>query len=182
MRPGGNALGGNMKTANGVALAAAMLLAAGPAWSAVKVPEGTEFPMRLEDSLSSKTAHEGDRFTVTLTDDVRLADGTILRAGYRGVGEVVNAEKSGMLGKTGKLNLRLSYLKVGDERIRLRASKASQGKHNTGAQVVTVVLVGVFAGFIKGKNTQIPKGTMFSAFSDQETVLPTPLAPPPPDV
>ena len=87
-----------------------------------------------------------------------------------------------MLGKTGKLNVRLNYLKVGDERIRLRASKSVQGAHNTGAQVVTVVLVGVFAGFIKGKNTEIPRGTMITAFADQDTTLATPLPPPPPEV
>ncbi|WP_293682869.1 hypothetical protein [uncultured Phenylobacterium sp.] len=147
----------------------------------VKVPEGTEFPLRLEDTLSSKTTRTGDRFTVSLTDNVKLPDGTILRAGYRGVGEVAHAEKSAMLGKTGKLDLRLNYLKVGDNRIRLRGSKAAQGKHNTGAQVVTVVLVGVFAGFIKGKNTEIPRGATFNAFADQDTNLDGPIAAPPPE-
>ncbi len=84
-----------------------------------------------------------------------------------------------MLGKTGKLDVRLSYLKVGDQRIRLRAGKSAQGEHNTGAQVVTVVLVGVFAGFIKGKNTEIPKGTMFNAYSDDDVTLVSPVTPPP---
>ena len=167
------------KLAAGVA---ALMLVAGPALAEVKVPEGTEFPMRLEDKLSSKTAQEGDRFTITLSEDVRLPDGTLLKAGYRGVGEIVEARKNGMLGKTGKLNVRLSYLKVGDQRVRLRASKSVQGEHNTGAQVVTVVLVGVFAGFIKGKNTEIAKGTMFNAYSDDDMMLATPIAPPPPEL
>lgn len=145
------------------------------------IPEGTEFPVRLEEMLSSKTAHEGDRFTVSLTEDVAMAGGEIIRAGYRGVGEIVDAQKNGMLGKAGKLNIRLTYLKVGDQRIRLRASKAAQGDHRTGAQVVTVVLVGVFAGFIKGKNTEIPRGAQITAFADQDTTLRTPLAPPPPE-
>jgi hypothetical protein len=147
----------------------------------VQVPEGTEFPLRLEDTISSKTAHEGDRFTVSLTDDVKLPDGTMLRAGYRGVGEVVHAEKSGMMGKTGKLDLRLNYLKVGDQRVRLRGAKNAQGAHNTGAQVVTVVLVGVFAGFIKGHNTDIPRGATFNAFADQDTALEGPISAPPPE-
>lgn len=157
------------------AIAAPGLASADP----VKVPEGTEFPLRLEDTISSKTAHEGDRFTVSLTDDVKLPDGTILRAGYRGTGEVVHAEKSGMLGKTGKLDLRLNYLKVGDDRIRLRGAKAAQGAHNTGAQVVTVVLVGVFAGFIKAHNTEIARGATFNAYADQDTTLDAPIAAPP---
>jgi hypothetical protein len=87
-----------------------------------------------------------------------------------------------MMGKSGKLNVRLNYIKVGDQRVRLRASKAAQGDHRTGTQVVTFVFVGVFAGFIKGKNTQIPKGTQVTAFADQDVVLTEPLAPPPPEI
>jgi len=166
-----------------VALACTALVAPTFAWAGtVKVPEGTEFPMRLEDALSSKSTQEGDRFTITLTDDVKLPDGTVLKAGYRGQGEVVHAEKSGMLGKTGKLNIRVNYLKVGEQRIRLRGAKSAEGNHNTGAQVVTVVLVGVFAAFIKGHNTEIPKGTQFSTFSDNDVDLDTPLEAPPPVV
>ncbi|WP_293679002.1 hypothetical protein [uncultured Phenylobacterium sp.] len=174
-----------MKIGNGAALAAALMLAAGPAWADVKVPEGTEFRIRLEDSLSSKTAQVGDRFTVSLDDDVRLSDGTILRAGYRGVGEVVDARKNGMLGKTGKLNISLSYIKIGDERVRLRANRATQGEHNTGAQVATgLILFPIWpvAALIKGKSTTIPKGTMLTAYSDSDIVLRTPLPPPPPEV
>jgi hypothetical protein len=162
-----------------VALAAAWSLVAGPVLAGTKVAEGTEFPMRLEEALSSKHAQEGDRFTVSLVEDVKLADGTVLRAGYRGVGEVVEARDNGMLGKTGKLNVRLSYLKVGDERIRLRASKAAQGDHRTGTQVVTFVFLGVFAGFIKGKNVTIPKGAQIMAYADEDKDLPTPRAAPP---
>ena len=138
--------------------------------------------MRLEETISSKTANEGDRFTISLTEDVKLSDGTILRAGYRGVGEVVDARKNGMLGKTGKLDIRLNYLRVGDQRIKLRASRGVQGGHNTGAQVGTLLLLWPVVPFIKGKSTQITKGTMLTAFSDQDVVLETPLSPPPPDV
>ena len=176
------------------ALAAALSLAAGPvpaqtpasgkvpAPVQTKVAEGTEFPMRLEETLSSKHAQEGDRFTVSLTEDVKLPDGTVLKAGYRGVGEVIEARDNGMLGKTGKLNVRLVYLKVGEDRIRLRASKAAQGDHRTGTQVVTFVFLGVFAGLIKGKNVTIPKGASIMAYADEDKELAAPLAPPPNDV
>ncbi len=167
-----------------VALACTALVAPNLASAGtVKVPEGTEFPVRLEDTISSKSAQEGDRFTVTLADDVKLPDGTVLKAGYRGVGEVVNAQKNGMLGKTGKLNVRLSYVKIGDQRIRLRAARGAQGEHNTGAQVATAVIllpIWPVAALIKGKSTQIPKGTTFNAYADSDVELETPLAAPPP--
>lgn len=177
-----------------VAARPAATIAASPALSAViapappapviqvKVPEGTEFLLRLETSLSSKTAQVGDRFNVTLDDDIRLSDGTVLRAGYRGVGEVVAAQKNGAMGRTGKLSILINYLKVGDQRIRLRGTRAAEGDHRTGAQVATVILVGVFAGFVKGKNIEITKGTRLNAFTDQDVMLDGPLPAPPPNV
>ncbi|WP_430424176.1 hypothetical protein [Phenylobacterium sp.] len=175
-----------MKLQKIVALAAAWSLAVGTAAlpgaavaATVKIPEGTEFTVRLEESISSKHAQDGDRFTISLDDDVKLADGTVLRAGYRGVGEVVDARKSGMLGKTGKLAIRLVYLKVGEERIKLRAQRGSQGSHNTGVQVASLLLLWPALPFIKGKNTSIPKGTMMTAFADVDTMFEAPLPPPP---
>ena len=170
-----------MKIFNAPALVAAFSLACTPCFAETKVAEGTELRMRLEEPLSSKTANEGDRFSVSLTEDVRLTDGTMLKAGYRGVGEVIEARGNGMLGKTGKLNVSLNYLKVGDDRIRLRASKAAKGDNRTGTQVVTFLLFGVFAGFIKGKDVTIPKGAQITAYADEDKVLQTPLAPPPND-
>ena len=130
-----------IKLLAGLAAVALLCAQAAAAAAEIKVPEGTEFPMRLEEAISSQTAQTGDRFAITLDDDVMLADGTLLKAGYRGVGEIVDAQAKGMLGKTGKLNIRLLYVKVGDQRIRLRANKGAKGDNRTGAQVVTVLLL-----------------------------------------
>ena len=86
-----------------------------------------------------------------------------------------------MLCKACNLNVTLNYLKVGEERIRLRADKAAKGDNRTGTQVVTFVFLGVFAGLIKGKDVSIPKGTQITAYADEDRILPTPLAPPPND-
>ncbi len=167
-----------IKLLAGLAAVALLCAQAAAAAAEIKVPEGTEFPMRLEEAISSQTAQTGDRFAITLDDDVMLADGTLLKAGYRGVGEIVDAQAKGMLGKTGKLNIRLLYVKVGDQRIRLRANKGAKGDNRTGAQVVTVLLLWPVAPFIKGKNVTIKKGAMLTAYSDQDTVLASAPAPP----
>lgn len=160
-------------------LGVAALFASTSALAEIKVPEGTEFAIRLEEAVASSTATEGDRFTISLEDDVKLPDGTVLRAGYRGVGEVVEARDNGMLGKNGKLNVRLVYLKIGEERIRLRANKGMKGETRVGATVATVILFWPAAPFIKGKDVALKKGTMMTAYADQDVVLPSPLAPPP---
>jgi hypothetical protein len=168
-----------MKIKLAAALGGLMLLAFTPAFAEIVVPEGTELAMRLEDALSSSVAKEGDRFTISLDDDVKLPDGTILRAGYRGVGEVVEARDNGMLGKNGKLNVRLLYMKVGDDRVRLRANRGAKGETRVGATVVTTLLFWPAAPFIKGKDVGMKKGTVMTAYVDQDVKLPSPLTPPP---
>ena len=168
-----------MKVRIATALGALAMLASTAAYAETLVPEGTELAMRVEDAISSNTAPEGDRFTLSLDEDVKLPDGTILRAGYRGIGEVVEARDNGMLGKNGKLNVRLVYLKVGDDRIRLRANRGSKGETRVGATVATVILFWPAAPFIKGKDVSIKKGTVMTAYVDQDAKLPSPLPPPP---
>jgi len=168
-----------MKVKLAAVLGGLMLLASTPAFAEIVIPEGTELAMRLEDALSSSVAKEGDRFTISLDDDVKLPDGTILRAGYRGVGEVVEARDNGMLGKNGKLNVRLLYMKVGDDRVRLRANRGAKGETRVGATVVTTLLFWPAAPFIKGKDVGMKKGTVMTAYVDQDVKLPSPLTPPP---
>lgn len=150
--------------------------------SPIKVPEGTEFVIRIEEALSSSSASEGDRFTITLDEDVELPDGTVLRAGYNGVGEVVEAQDNGMLARSGKLNIRLVYIKVGDDRVRLRATKGAEGEARIGATVATVILFWPAAPFIKGKDVSIKKGTILRAYAERDTDLTSPISPPPREV
>lgn len=146
-----------------------------------QVPEGTEIPIRIDEKLSSKTNTEGDRFTITLADDVKLPSGLLIPAGYKGVGEVTDAEKNGMLGKAGSLNVRFDYIKIGDARVRLRGSKGQEGKGGTGTVVVLTVLFGPLGLLAKGHNVEVKKGQEMTVYVDQDTDIAVPLPPPPAD-
>lgn len=74
------------------------------------------------------------------------------------------------------------YLRIGDERIRLRANKGAKGDTRTGTQVVSVLLLWPVAPFIKGKNTSIKKGASLLAFTDTDVELAGPVPPPPPEL
>lgn len=169
----------------GRACAAALLLAAttaSGAWAqSVHVPEGTDIPIRFDEKLSSKTNTEGDRFTITLADEVKLPNGTVIPAGYKGVGEVADAEKNGMMGKAGTLNVRLDYIKIGDVRMRLRGSKGNEGKGSVASVVALTVLFGPIGLIAKGHNVEIKRGQQMTVYVDEDTDLPLPLPPPPKD-
>lgn len=145
----------------------------------VKLAEGTEIHLHLSDKLSSATASEGDTFQVVSDDRIPLPNGTMIAAGYTGKGEVTKVEKAGMLGKSGQLGIRLTYLKVGDTRIRLRATKSNEGKSGVTNMVVTTVLLGPLGLLVRGHSIVYQKGQPLTAYVDEDTMISTPPEPPP---
>ena len=157
--------------ASTLALAGAVMFAGVASAATVKVPEGTEMRVRFDDMISSSSAHQGDQFSITLADKVTLADGTVLPAGYKGVGEVTNAQKRGMMGKGGELNVRFNYIKVGQDRVRLRGSQGAEGKDAVGATVALTVLFGPIGLIKKGKDVDIAAGHEMIVYADGDTVV-----------
>jgi hypothetical protein len=162
------------------AVAASMLVAPTVAAAGtIKIPEGTEMVIRLNDSLSSGTSTEGDQFSITLSDPVRLSDGTTLNPGYRGRGEILKAKKKGFAGQAGELNIRINYIRIGDTRVRLRANKGSQGQGAMGATVALSVLFGPLGLLKHGHDVEIKAGQAITAYVDADADLDTPVAQPP---
>jgi hypothetical protein len=169
-----------MKTLFAAACAAGLMLVSAPAFAqtTAPVPEGTELSIRFDDNLSSETSHEGDRFSISLAEDVTLADGTILPAGLRGAGEVTHAQKKGMMGKPGELNVRFDYLKAGATRIRLRGQKGAEGNARYGTTIALTVLFGPLGLIKHGKDVEIKSGQRLTAFVDQDSAITLPISTP----
>ncbi|MDB5439170.1 MAG: hypothetical protein JWM33_1597 [Caulobacteraceae bacterium] len=137
--------------------------------------------IRFNDNLSSGKNSEGDKFSISLDDQIKLSDGTTIPAGYGGRGEVTAAKKKGMMGQAGELNVRLDYIRVGDDRIRLRASKGGEGKGAMGATIALTVLFGPLGLLKHGHDIEIKSGQTITAYVDQDASITTPLSPPPKD-
>jgi len=72
-----------------------ILLAGTSALSAEdSVPAGTVLPVRLNTTIDSNKAHPGDVITGTITQDVPLAAGQVIRAGSKVTGHVVKVFES----------------------------------------------------------------------------------------
>lgn len=173
-----------MKIKSGLTIIATTICLALPSLASaatVKVPEGTEMTIRLNDNLSSGTSTEGDQFSITLQQPVTLSDGTVLKAGYRGRGEVVKAKKKGFAGQAGELNIRINYVRIGDTRIRLRANQGSEGQGALGATIALSVFFGPLGLLKHGHDIEIKAGQSLKAYVDADAEIDTPV-PPPPDV
>jgi hypothetical protein len=143
---------------------------AGPA--KLLLPEGSDVYLAFDQDLSSKTAQEGDSVAFVLTDDLKVGDVIVAKAGCKAVGEVTNAKKSEMMGKGGELNIRLDYLKVGSTKVHLRGTKGGEGNSGVGGAIALTLLVGVFGLLKHGKEVSVAKGTALHAYASEDMSLP----------
>ncbi len=138
----------------------------------VTLREATDVKLKFAETLSSKTATEGDAVNFRLDEYVKAGDVVVAREGAMAVGEVSHAKKSGHFGSGGELSIRLNYLKVGDNRVRLRGSKGKEGDSKTGATVALTVLFGPLGLLKHGKQVEVKEGTPLTAYVDQDIALP----------
>jgi hypothetical protein len=166
-------------------LLAATLPAAALAQGAVQmvtVPALTPVIVRLEEPVSSNKNRPGDRFRITVAEDVRVGDALVIPAGSAGEGEVIHAAKSGAGGKAGELILAARFVRVGDAEIRLRSfALGVAGTPHVNDSMAAAFVIGPFALFVKGGVVIVPPETLGIAKTALEFKLPevASQAPPP---
>jgi glucose/arabinose dehydrogenase len=154
------------------AVAAPTTTTASAAPQTVLLQEESDVPLTFDQDLSSKTATEGDPVQFVLAEDLKVGDVVVAKAGSIAVGEVAHAEKSGMMGKAGNLDIRLDYLKVGSTKVHLRGTKGNEGASGTGSAVALTVLFGPIGLIKHGHNVDIKKGTALKAYIADDVNLP----------
>jgi len=153
----------------GAALAVVLFLQTptGPTSATLKVPDGTIVRLSLLDSLSSATNDVDDPVHFEVTEDVKVGDVVAIPKGLAAAGHVVEVEPRKRLGRAGKLNFSVDYVRAPDgTNIRLRASSTRKGEDKSGTVIVVSVLVSPVALVMRGKDVEIPKGTIVNAYVD----------------
>jgi hypothetical protein len=143
-----------------------------PAAQTYLLAEGSDVPLTFDQDISSKTATDGDPVQFVLADDLKVGNVVVAKAGSVAVGEVAHAEKNGMMGKAGNLDIRLDYLKVGGTKVKLRGTKGNEGASGTGSAVALTVLFGPIGLIKHGHNVDIKKGTALKAYVADDINLP----------
>src|SRR5258708_21687262 len=81
------------------------------------------------------------------------------------------------MGRAGKLNFSIDHVKASDgSNVRLRASTTRKGDDKTGTVIVGSVLLSPLFLIMRGKDINVPKGTVISAYvdGDREIALSVP--------
>ncbi|MBA3715402.1 MAG: hypothetical protein H0W76_23595 [Pyrinomonadaceae bacterium] len=132
------------------------------------IPDGTELSVVTTEEISSKTATEGDLVNFKIEDDLVVNNQIVIAKGTLAKGTISAAEKSGRLGKGGKLGIKVeSTTTVDNQKIKLRASQGKQGDDKTGTTIALIALFGVFGFLKKGNNAKIKEGTKIKVYTDE---------------
>ena len=74
------------------------------------------------------------------------------------MGRITWLTSRGAFGKSGKMDIELEYLQLGNRRVNIDGTYRQEGNGATLATVGGVIAAGVFAGFITGRSGEIPQG------------------------
>lgn len=166
----------------GRVLIAAALLAAAPAGTAAQVApaavlrQGTPVALKTLAPLSSRRARQGQRFDLEVMDEVRVDGMLVIPRGAHGVGEVSRVVTKGMMGKAGKIEVRVLFVEVGGSRIRLDGTASDKGASGAAPVVLAAPLIGVSAAFFTGKSAVLPAGSSIQGFVFADLPLVRPAA------
>jgi hypothetical protein len=151
----------------------------------VDVPDGTEIQVRLEETLSSKTARVEDRVAASVAEPVTVDGRRVIPAGAEVRGVVQNVEPAQRPSKGGRLEMSFDSLMVNGRRVsmdarvvRLSESGVDKSKAGLGAIIGGVLgavldggkgaLIGAIVGGTgavvasSGEEVELPAGTILT--------------------
>lgn len=134
----------------------------------IVVTEGTPINVVTVKEVTSKDAKPNDPVEFTVAEDLVINGHVIVRKGTPSVGSVINAEKGGYLGKSGKLGVQVESTTTTDgARLKLRAAKGREGDDKTTSTMVLTMINPAFL-FRKGSDAKITPGTVVTVYVAEE--------------
>lgn len=134
--------------------------------------EGTVITIELQQDISSKTNHVGDVLEFLTSEPVIIGDRVLVAKGTPVSGVITDCAKAKGLGKQGKLNFDINYLRMpSGKNVKLTSEIKTEGKNKAGTAVAEAVLLTPLFLLKKGKNIKFEKGHIFKVFVEETTTL-----------
>ena len=143
----------------------------------VEIASGTEIMTRLVESLSTKTARNGDHFEMELAEDLTAGEYLIAPKGSRTRGRIISSESSGKVKGLAAMSMVLTDLYVEGEQYLLQAETLNfQAEKTTGKDAAKVGIgagIGAIIGGIAGGGKGAAIGAGVGAGAGTTVVLAT---------
>jgi uncharacterized protein DUF2846 len=135
---------------------------------AIVLTEGTPIRVVTAQDITSKEAKPNDPVNFTVDEDLSVNGQVVVRKGTAALGSVINAEKGGYLGKSGKLAIQVESTQTADGgRLKLRAAKGDEGKDKAISTAALSIISPLFL-FKKGGEAKITSGTPVTVYVAEE--------------
>lgn len=134
---------------------------------------GTQVSLKVSEYLTTKekAVRVGQRVRMEVAEAVTLNGAIVIPAGSPAMGEVTDVRNKGMWGKSGKINARVLYVRVGDRQIRLTGQFDDKGTTGTAGVVTSIVVLPLAGFFVTGTSAQIPVGAPVKGFLDEDITI-----------
>lgn len=159
-----------MKAAVGFALVCSA------AFGQILIPDGTKIRLRLDQTISSATADEGQTVELSVTEAIKVDGQVVIPEGARATGNIVQAQAKRRMGRAGKLDFSVERVRAGDGEwipVRYSINKKNGDSKAVSTGIITAGVAVVFwpaAPFVllrHGKDVTINKGVIFDVFTDR---------------
>jgi PEGA domain len=146
----------------------------------ITIPEGTKLRVRLENTLSSATAEQGQTVELSVAEPVRLGNVTVIAEGARVTGTVTEAHEKRRMGRAGKLDFSVDRVRAMDNQwvpLRYSVTKKSGESHAVRTGIITAGVAVVFWPaapvmlLMKGKDVVVNKGVAFDVYTDSDHLM-----------
>ena len=143
---------------------AAAPMAAAPMAAEVVLPANSEVVMTMNETVSSKSHRLGEKFSLTVAQDVKVDNMVVIPRGTRAVAQITRRTGKGGFGKSGKMDFTFRYIDYEGKRIPIEGRHHQAGEGRGGAAVGAFVAAGLVGGMlVKGKSAKIEEGREFTA-------------------
>jgi hypothetical protein len=158
-------------------LVLSFVLASLAASAQVVIPDGTKVRVRLEQTISSASADEGQTVELAVSDEIKVDDQVVVPQGSRVTGTITMAQEKRRMGRAGKLDFSIDRVRSADGEwipLRYTLNKKSGESHAVRTGIITAGVAAVFWPaapvflLMKGKDTTINKGVVFDTFTDSD--------------
>jgi hypothetical protein len=135
------------------------------------LPRNTPVYLTVNETLNTKSRRtkKGSTFALSVEQPVRLGRYVVIPRGAKALGTVVYRTGKGAFGKSGKMEVSLDHIEVGDTRIPIEGRHREEGDGNSTATIATFVFVSMLgSGLITGHSAEIPAGQRLTAWTKED--------------
>ena len=134
--------------------------------------DGTPVKLRISQTISSEEAKTGQEISFEVLEDVQVAGMTVIKKSDSAFGTITKASPKRMMGRAGKLDMAISYVRLADqEKALLRGSKDSKGRGSAVGMTVGIAATAVLFFpaaplflLMHGKDVTVPEGTEVTGY------------------